>query len=105
MEVQELLTRAWSAVEKSGIPPELQELALKEAIDYLRSGPAVPDRGKADNAALPDTRPKETPAKRTRPPNDAVDEGTFFVSSPRSRECLNVTSETSSNSLRTERFT
>lgn len=37
MNVDELLTQAWSAVEKAGVPQPLQELALKEAIGFLRS--------------------------------------------------------------------
>jgi hypothetical protein len=36
MDVNELLARAWAAVEKSGVPEPLQPLALKEAIDFLR---------------------------------------------------------------------
>jgi hypothetical protein len=35
MEVEELLARAWSAVEKAGIPESLQEYAFKEAITRL----------------------------------------------------------------------
>lgn len=37
MEVEELLARAWSAVEKAGIPEGLQEYAFKEAIARLSS--------------------------------------------------------------------
>ena len=37
MEVEELLSRAWAAVEASGVPEPVQGVALKEAIDFLRS--------------------------------------------------------------------
>ncbi|HEV2889141.1 MAG TPA: hypothetical protein VGX28_02090 [Frankiaceae bacterium] len=42
MDVQKLLSTAWQAVEQSGIPQELHEVALKEAISYLRSGSSAP---------------------------------------------------------------
>jgi hypothetical protein len=38
MDVDELMLKAWTAVEKAGIPDNLCELALKEAIDFLRAG-------------------------------------------------------------------
>jgi hypothetical protein len=38
MEPNDLLARAWEAVEKSGVPESLQESAFKEAVAYLRSG-------------------------------------------------------------------
>jgi hypothetical protein len=48
MDVDELLTRAWNAVEKSAVPEPLQAIALKEAIDFLRAdGSSSPD-GSAD---------------------------------------------------------
>ena len=36
MEVEELLRRAWKAVESSGVPDGMQELAFKEAIEFLK---------------------------------------------------------------------
>jgi hypothetical protein len=36
MDVEELMRRAWEAVQKSGIPEPLQETALKEAVAALR---------------------------------------------------------------------
>lgn len=35
MNVDELLSTAWRAVEQSGVPEHLQEVAFKEAVDYL----------------------------------------------------------------------
>lgn len=37
MDADELLTKAWNAVEKSGVPESLYAVAFKEAIDFLRS--------------------------------------------------------------------
>jgi hypothetical protein len=36
MNLEELLSRAWKAVEKSGVPESLHEVAFKEALDELR---------------------------------------------------------------------
>jgi hypothetical protein len=38
VDVDELLAKAWAAVEGAGIPGPLQAVALKEAIDFLRAG-------------------------------------------------------------------
>ena len=53
MDVEELLSRAWSAVEKAGVPPELQELAFKEAISFLREGSGGPSAGGAAQKHAP----------------------------------------------------
>lgn len=51
MDVEELLTRAWGAVEKAGIPEPLQEYAFREALTRLSGGltpattPPVEDGG------------------------------------------------------------
>jgi hypothetical protein len=37
MDVEEPVRRAWEAVQKAEIPEPLQEVAFKEAVDYLRS--------------------------------------------------------------------
>lgn len=42
MEVEELLARAWSAVEKAGIPEPLQEFAFREALARLSGRTAPP---------------------------------------------------------------
>jgi hypothetical protein len=38
MEVDEILRKAWEAVQKAGVPEPLQEVAFREAVDVLRSG-------------------------------------------------------------------
>ena len=50
MDVDELLQRAWAAVEKAGVPPEVQGVALKEAIAFLRDG-AEPNETKPNVGA------------------------------------------------------
>ena len=50
MEVEELLSKAWAAVEKAGIPDELHELAFREAISFLRVT-AAPSPAEADSSA------------------------------------------------------
>ncbi|ADG79802.1 putative protein OS=Tsukamurella paurometabola (strain ATCC 8368 / DSM / CCUG 35730 /CIP 100753 / JCM 10117 / KCTC 9821 / NBRC 16120 / NCIMB 702349/ NCTC 13040) OX=521096 GN=Tpau_3215 PE=4 SV=1 [Tsukamurella paurometabola] len=42
LEVEELIARAWGAVRDAGVPEPLQELAFKQAIDFLtRSAPGA----------------------------------------------------------------
>lgn len=76
MDVEELLSRAWSAVEKAGLPPELQELAFKEAISFLRAGSGgsqslggtlagEPGGGARKGEAAPASRPDEAAFFRT----------------------------------------
>jgi hypothetical protein len=36
MDVDDLIRRAWEAVEKAGVPEALQKMAFREAIDFLR---------------------------------------------------------------------
>jgi hypothetical protein len=45
MEVEELIRRAWEAVEKASVPKALQKAAFKEAVDFLRSANAEPPSG------------------------------------------------------------
>ncbi|TAJ48673.1 MAG: hypothetical protein EPO52_11220 [Herbiconiux sp.] len=42
MDVEELLARAWGAVEKAGIPEAIQEYAFKEALTLLSAAPVAP---------------------------------------------------------------
>jgi hypothetical protein len=52
MNVDDLLARAWSAVEKARVPPELQELAFKEALSFLRESDGAPSgRGAVERPA------------------------------------------------------
>lgn len=55
MEIEELLARAWSAVEKAGIPEPLQEYAFKEAITRL----AVHEGTKEAPDTPPPSKPQE----------------------------------------------
>jgi hypothetical protein len=55
METDDLLKRAWTAVEKAGIPDHLQAIALQEAIAHLR---APEDEGAANSV-----RDTKTPAR------------------------------------------
>lgn len=74
MDVKDLLSRAWSAVEEAGIPEPLHAVALKEAIDYLRSedGESAPKRERK-----PDTRKQKT--KEAGASTEDPDEDTFFA--------------------------
>jgi hypothetical protein len=42
MDVEEYISKAWSAVSKAKVPSELQELAFREALDFLRKAPPNP---------------------------------------------------------------
>ncbi|WP_295842865.1 hypothetical protein [uncultured Microbacterium sp.] len=60
MEVEELLARAWGAVEKAGIPQPLQEYAFKEALARLGGQASLPTPSpKAQHAASSDA-PRDT---------------------------------------------
>lgn len=54
MDVDELLQTAWAAVKKTDMPESLRAVALKEAIDYLRSS--------EDSGGGP-SRPRKAPKK------------------------------------------
>jgi hypothetical protein len=46
VDVNELIKKAWDAVDKAGVPEPIQGVALKEAIDFLRGGsPPSPSPG------------------------------------------------------------
>jgi hypothetical protein len=88
MEADELIAKAWKAVEKAGLPEALQPTAFKEAVDYLRSLEAPGSSPKPEGAT--GTTAKRSPTKRAATkraastpadPNDApsVDEDTFFA--------------------------
>jgi hypothetical protein len=51
MNVDELLSRAWAAVQTSDVPESLQAVAFKEAVDFLRA-----DAGTAAQQLQPDAR-------------------------------------------------
>src|SRR5690606_8329546 len=68
MDVEELLARAWGAVEKAGIPEPLQEYAFKEALARLSGdvkrpeerAPLVKDVHDAGGAEIAQTTPSDT---------------------------------------------
>ena len=86
MELDELLRRAWEAVQKAGIPEPIQEAAFKEAVAYLRDeeggtspAPSTGDvgtgsRGRQRSAAKKPSSKTDGLEKRTPP-----DEKTFFA--------------------------
>lgn len=75
MDVSEVLSRAWKAVEDSGIPEGLQAVALKEAIEILRDASAPAARSTARSAA-----PTKVAAGASHAPDASatVDEDAFF---------------------------
>ena len=93
MDVEELMKRAWEAVQKSGVPEPLQAVALKEAVDFLKaeegvgreeedlpgddSKPSEPGRtaGRASRGRKPAAASKQAD-KRLKVP--VPDESTFF---------------------------
>jgi hypothetical protein len=76
MDVEELLSRAWSAVEKAGIPDELHELAFKEAINFLLASTATPPA--AGSQPHPASPAEGSPARPPESPGARADEDTFF---------------------------
>jgi hypothetical protein len=80
MDVEELIRRAWSAVENAGVPEGAQAAALQGAIAFLRA-----EDGSAEEAA-PARRDRSSSSKRrstSRPPaeptgQDLPDENAFF---------------------------
>lgn len=88
MELHELLAAAWTAVEKSGVPPDQQSVAFREAISILRED----GRGNGqttDPSDKPGARAKKraaAPRPRTSPssngdsdPIDPPSEDDFFA--------------------------
>lgn len=79
MEPDEILRKAWKAVEKAGIPEALHSVAFKEAVDLLRSAQPEPPNtqkktpGKAKKKAK--TEDHATPTES----GQAPDEDTFFA--------------------------
>lgn len=68
MDAEELLRKAWQAVEKSGIPDPHRGLALKEAVDFLRSS----NRSASDRAAAPQSGAAKTSSGQGQPRRDAA---------------------------------
>lgn len=72
MDVDELLARAWGAVEKAGIPEPLQEYAFKEALNRLSALPA-PSTGGGVAAGATEAQTKNADVAST----SADADGTF----------------------------
>lgn len=87
MEANELLRRAWEAVEASGVPESLYETAFREALDHLRakeggsSSASTRDAGalgrRRGGPASRSTGAGSEAAKKQAAPS--VDEDTFFA--------------------------
>ena len=82
MDAEQLITEAWQAVEKAGVPDALQETAFKAAIDYLCAPARVTHVAMAEGQAQ---APPETPAARPPTParsgdgdSSSTDEDRFF---------------------------
>jgi len=69
VDAEEVLTKAWAAVEASGVPKELYELAFKEAVGLLsktvmaqpvsRAEYLVPKQGSSSEQGLADNQPAD----------------------------------------------
>jgi len=70
MNIEELMAKAWAAVQKSGIPDSLHEVAFKEAVDYLRaeeSGANGRDSGAERSGSSSETPKAKTKRSRSKP--------------------------------------
>jgi hypothetical protein len=86
MDVDELIERAWKAVEKAGVSEAAQPAALQEAVAFLREehgsgggrigGGAAATRRKGSSRGGPGARPQRPPDP---PVEDLPDEDTFFA--------------------------
>jgi hypothetical protein len=76
MDVRELLTEAWSAVEQSGVPTALHEVAFREAVAVLRAA------SDAANTTPPPTAGRDRPSAASSTATDEAggdaDEDQFF---------------------------
>lgn len=102
MNVDELIKKAWAAVESAGVPETVQPVALKEAVSFLKAEKGSPESG--ETPPTPKRRqPKGTRATRPVAPTDeanaTVTEEDFFrllttesgVDEGRLRDCLQLT--------------
>jgi hypothetical protein len=86
VDVDELVERAWKAVEKAGVSEAAQPTAFKEAVDFLRHGDEGSARGSSGGAPKP--KRQRSSAGRSRRneassgaggADDLPDENTFFA--------------------------
>jgi hypothetical protein len=71
MDVDQLLQKAWKAVEKSGVPESLYGVAFKEAADFIRTG-ADTGNGPGNNGSTNTGKRKAShrgTASKTKGPN------------------------------------
>jgi hypothetical protein len=83
MDTSQLLKKAWEAVEKSGVPESLQEVAFREAVENLRTGDTpASDAAGASRGKTKRTGPRkpssQTRGQRSEDSGTPVDEATFF---------------------------
>jgi hypothetical protein len=80
MDVDELLSRAWAAVERSKVPNALHEIAFKEAVDFLRDGTSAeqPTSERSTKQRKPATRQRRANGSSEAPKPRTTDEGTFW---------------------------
>lgn len=62
MDVDDLIAKAWGAVEKAGVPGPVQGVALKEAIDFLRGADETPTTN-SRRSKRPTGKPRAQSAK------------------------------------------
>jgi hypothetical protein len=80
--VEELLEKAWTAVKKAGVPEPLQEVAFKEAIDYLRDAGGDGGQSHAKQSRKKPVSRKQSGSSssgsQTHPAEEPPDEDIFF---------------------------
>jgi hypothetical protein len=82
MNVDELIARAWKAVEKAGVPETAQPMALHEAVTFLRESGGSGDGGGGSAAGKGSgarQRPRQTSNSPESAADDLPDEDTFFA--------------------------
>jgi hypothetical protein len=108
MNVDELIKKAWDAVESAGVPESVQEVAFKEAVGILKAEYGPSEGGERSTPPAPPTpkRPRSNVTRAARSPtatedaNGTVSEENFFkllatesgVDEGRLRDCFQLTS-------------
>jgi hypothetical protein len=78
MDVNELIKKAWDAVDRAGVPEPIQGIALKEAIDFLRGG-SPPSSSPGGNGSSREKASRKAPKGESNGPDVEVpDADTFF---------------------------
>ncbi|MBO9050682.1 hypothetical protein [Curtobacterium flaccumfaciens] len=75
MEVEELVARAWKAVDEAGIPEALQEFAFKEALAFLKAGPKPVGEDERRPGRAPDEESADSYGRTAGTESDSSDEG------------------------------